>query len=265
MKPGHRIVAATGLDPGDREYQQDQLCLLHHPRNHGCILGVLADGMGGRSGGRLAADQVILTAQQLFERYDPASDDAEPFLRRLVHEAHLVIRLTAVAADKEPHSTIAAFVLNPAGDCHWIHCGDSRLHHFQQDHLAFRTKDHSYVQALLDSGQISESEARDHPRSNVLLNCLGGHQEPVASVHTIAAMAAGDTLLVCSDGLWHHFTDDELGHVVHELPPRAACELLIRKAKNRSAGRGDNISLIVLKFEPLQQGKPVGNAATKTH
>ena len=63
-EPGYRIVAATGLDPGDREYQQDQLCLLIHPRHTGCILGVVADGMGGLSGGRKAADQVVLTAQQ---------------------------------------------------------------------------------------------------------------------------------------------------------------------------------------------------------
>ena len=54
---------------GDRAYQQDQVAILTHPRISGCVLGVLADGMGGKSG--VAADQVVLTAQQLFERFSP--------------------------------------------------------------------------------------------------------------------------------------------------------------------------------------------------
>ena len=70
MSKGYRIQASTGIHRGDRDYQQDQVCLLNHPRHSSCMLAVLADGMGGRSGGRKASDQVMLTARQLFERYD---------------------------------------------------------------------------------------------------------------------------------------------------------------------------------------------------
>ena len=71
----------------------------------GCVLGVVADGMGGKSGGRKASDQVLLTAQQLFERYSPSRDDAAEALKQLVHEAHLMIKLTAITSEEEPHST----------------------------------------------------------------------------------------------------------------------------------------------------------------
>ena len=71
MSKGYRIQASTGIHRGDRDYQQDQVSLLHHPRHGTCLLAVLADGMGGRSGGRKASDQVMLTARQLFDRYDP--------------------------------------------------------------------------------------------------------------------------------------------------------------------------------------------------
>ena len=64
---GYRLSAATGIHRGDRAYQQDQVQIIPHARVPGCALGVLADGMGGKSGGRKAADQVILTAQQLFD------------------------------------------------------------------------------------------------------------------------------------------------------------------------------------------------------
>ena len=74
--PGYRLQAATGTHRGDRAYQQDQVAILAHPRISGCVMGVVADGMGGKSGGRKAADQVVLTARQLFERYSP--DDESP-------------------------------------------------------------------------------------------------------------------------------------------------------------------------------------------
>ena len=69
MIKGYRLTASTGIHKGDRDYQQDQVALLNHPRVNGCVLAVLADGMGGRSGGRKASDQVMMTAKQLFERY----------------------------------------------------------------------------------------------------------------------------------------------------------------------------------------------------
>ena len=70
---GYRLVAATGIHKGDRAYQQDQVEIIAHPRTPGCALAVLADGMGGKSGGRKAADQVILTSKQIFERHSHRS------------------------------------------------------------------------------------------------------------------------------------------------------------------------------------------------
>ena len=114
MTKAFRLIASTGIHKGDREYQQDQVALLSHPRYNGCVLAVLADGMGGRSGGRKASDQVMLTARQLFERYSPETDDPVTMLKALVQEAHIVIRLTAITSEQEPHSTITAFLINPA-------------------------------------------------------------------------------------------------------------------------------------------------------
>ena len=95
MSKGYRITASTGIHKGDRDYQQDQVSLISHQRVTGCILGIVADGMGGRSGGRKASDQVMMTARQLFERYSPDSDDAPTLLTQVVNEAQIVIKLTA--------------------------------------------------------------------------------------------------------------------------------------------------------------------------
>ena len=74
-------LVSTGIHKGDRDYQQDQVNLFSHSRIPGCMLGIVADGMGG----------------------------------------------LAPAAAHEPHSTLAAFLINPGGDCHWVHTGDSRM------------------------------------------------------------------------------------------------------------------------------------------
>jgi PPM family protein phosphatase len=251
MTTGYRLIAATGIHKGDREYQQDQVAVFTHPRIAGCLLAVLADGMGGRSGGRKASDQVMLTARQLFERYSPDVDDAPSMLRQIAQEAHIVIRLTAVSAEQEPHSTIALFLINPGADSHWLHAGDSRIYHFSSGRMVKRTFDHSYVQALVDRGEITEEEAQSHPQSNILMGCLGTEEEPSLSVDYVAQIKSGDVLMSCSDGLWHYFTPEELAYVADSLMPREASEFLIEKARSRGKGGGDNISLAIVKIEDI--------------
>ena len=249
--PGFRLSAATGIHRGDRSYQQDQVEVLPHPRVSGCLLGVVADGMGGKSGGRKAADQVVLTAKQLFERFSPEDESPAQLLAQLVSEAHLMIKLTALSAEEEPHSTLAAFMITPDRRCHWIHSGDSRIYLFRGARLLKRTLDHSYVQRLVDEGQITEAEASVHPQSNLLTGCLGTVQEPTVSETVIESLEVGDTLMCCSDGLWHYYTPRELGTALEGMPPRDAAELLIGKARQRANGSGDNLSIAIVRVEDL--------------
>ena len=251
MSKAFRITASTGMHKGDREYQQDQVLIMVHPRVSGCVLTVLADGMGGRSGGRKASDQVMLSARQLFERYFPKKDDPSAMLAALVQEAHIVIRLTAITAEQEPHSTIAAFLINPDGDCHWAHAGDSRIYHFRSGIMVKRTDDHSYVQTLIDRGEISEAQAMTHPHANILVGCLGSDNDPPNTLHTIPRLQAGDILMVCSDGVWHYFSPSELASATDSLSARKATGFLIDKARLRARGKGDNLSLAIVKIEAI--------------
>ena len=246
-----RLSAATGLHRGDRSYQQDQVEIMLHPRVPGSVLAVVADGMGGKSGGRKAADQVMLTARQIFERFVPQQDDAADMLRQVVQEAHLMIKLTAITAEEEPHSTVAAFCIGPGLDCNVIHAGDSRVYHFRGAEMMQRTVDHSFVQRLIDEGKLSEEAANSHPQANLLTGCLGTHAEPPIAPWHIERLEYGDTLLACSDGLWHYFTPKEIGAIVHTLPPREASEMLVGKARQRARGGGDNLSLALARVDPL--------------
>ena len=248
---GYRLSAATGIDRGDRLYQQDQVEVFPHPRVPGCLLAVLADGMGGKSGGRKAADQVLLIAKQLFERFAPSKDDGPELLRKLLMESHLMIKLTAITSEQEPHSTIAAALILPNRECHVIHAGDSRVYVFRGAHMLNRTYDHSLVQRMVDQGELTEEQANDHPHSNLLIGCLGAEEDPPLTQGRTDRLEIGDSVLLCSDGLWHYYTPRELGTITNALRTRDASKMLISKARQRARGGGDNLSLALVKVEPL--------------
>jgi PPM family protein phosphatase len=252
----YRLSASTGVHRGDRAYQQDRVEVIVHPRVAGCLLAVVADGMGGKSGGRKAADQVILTAQQLFDRYSPMDDDPTELLRSLVLESHLMIKLTAITSEEEPHSTLAAYLLQPGLACESVHAGDSRVYHFRGGDLMSRTSDHSYVQRLVEEGQITEEESHHHPQSNLLTGCLGTTTDPPLSIRKLDDVIPGDSLLACSDGLWHYFSAREIGAILNTLPPREATGMLVDKARQRARGSGDNLSLALVRVDRLVQDKP---------
>jgi PPM family protein phosphatase len=247
-----RLVAATALHRGDRAYQQDQVAIVAHARDEGCVMGIVADGMGGKSGGRKAADQVLLTARQVFDRFVPALDQTDQMLRSLVMESHLMIKLTALSSEEEPHSTVAAFVVMPDRSCHIVHAGDSRVYLFRGAELLGRTSDHSFVQRLIDEGKLTEETAATHPQSNLLTGCLGTEADPPVTPWHVDSLEIGDTLIACSDGLWHYFTPRELGAILSALPPREAGEMLVTKARQRARGGGDNLSLAIVRVEGLK-------------
>lgn len=255
MSNGYRITASTGIHKGDRDYQQDQVNLFSHPHFPGCLLGIVADGIGGRSGGRKASDQIMLTARQLFENYSPIADNGASMLEQLVEEAHISIKLTAISSKQDPHSTLAVFLINPSGECHWIHSGDSRIYHYQSSTLIHKTIDHSHVQSLVDKGEITEEEANSHPKSNILLGCLGTEEPPPVSKHYIEKLGYDDVLLACSDGVWHYFSSTEIGVALSTLAPREATEFLIQTARLRSQSIGDNLSLVIVKLGALNYQK----------
>lgn len=112
-----------------------------------------------------------------------------------------------------------------------------------------RTRDHSYVQTLVNKGELTDEQARAHPQSNILVGCLGSELEPPIENHSIAKLQPGDSLLACSDGLWHYFTDMELGAVLTALSAREASEFLVDKARLRARGSGDNLSMAIIKVQ----------------
>lgn len=254
----YKIEAGTGQHIGDRAEQQDRTALFAAPKAPGYMLAVVADGMGGLSGGALAAEQVISTAQQIFERFSPLTDDAESILHTIAREADTVIKLSAMSSDKKPHSTVVLLIITPQNSAIWAHVGDSRLYYFDGPNCAKRTIDHSYLEQLKAENKLDEKKAKDPLLANLLVNILGSSTTEFSlSINRRDGLKAGDAFLLCTDGLWQYFSDAELGAAIAMNSARKACEMLITKTRERTAGsKADNCTLAIVKLvKPAKEVK----------
>ncbi|MDR2365691.1 MAG: protein phosphatase 2C domain-containing protein [Zoogloeaceae bacterium] len=242
-----KLDACIVQHQGDRKEQQDRLALVTHQRIPGVVLAAVADGMGGHTGGALAAEQVIHTLVTNFQRWG-VEEEPRNFVTESLNEVHTMIKASRFINEKDPHSTAVLLMLCPRNAMLWAHCGDSRLYVFRGLHLHTRTVDHSYVEHLVQSGKISPEEAETHPNRNILLTSLGGQETPRVDFGALDEIQTGDSFLLCSDGLWGYFDDYELGALMATGSAREVASQLIRLARSRGEGKGDNISAAILKF-----------------
>jgi PPM family protein phosphatase len=250
----YKLSACTAQHIGDRQEQQDRVTLIKHPRLKGYALAVVADGMGGRTGGGIAAEQVVNTCSQLFNSFQEL-DDVPEMLSTSVLEAHAVIKLLSMSEEKEPHSTMVALVATPTA-IHWVHVGDSRLYLFRDGLLKEVTTDHSYVSDAILAGILTPEQAAVHPNRNMLTSALGMTTVPRYTLSHLKSPMAGDSFLIASDGLWAYFKTSELEHILSTMSAKTASQLLIEVARERAHGHGDNVSLVVinLKHEDVLDG-----------
>ena len=250
-----KVNACVATHIGDRHEQQDRVAIITNPRNPGAMLAIVADGMGGRTGGRQAADQVISTAENLFGDMSEHDSTFREMLLHLAAEAHTVIRLSAISSEKEPHSTLCALVIKKQHAI-WAHAGDSRLYFFRDGRLVHRTEDHTYAQQLREEGRHEDAEIATQRYKNILVSALGINKKPKVETGEDHELGVGDVFLLASDGLWAYFEDDELARILDSMSPRDASEELIALARERAEGRGDNLSLAIIKLEPPAPRRP---------
>ncbi|MEO6407165.1 MAG: protein phosphatase 2C domain-containing protein [Burkholderiaceae bacterium] len=237
--------------PGKRPYNEDRLGCW---QREGSLLLAVADGMGGHAHGEVAAQITVDHLGQAFETAaKPTLAAPERFLDTAVLDAHAQIleqaRLRRLG--DSPRTTVVACAVQD-GRAWWTHVGDSRLYLIRKGRVASRTRDHTYVQQLVDSGRIREEAAENHPDRNRVMRCLGGPQAPAIEPSQSMPLEKDDVLLLCSDGLWGPLTQRQILIGLIGRDPALALPELIALAEARGGARCDNISVVAMHWQGLE-------------
>ena len=234
---------------GDRSDNQDRAAIV--VADHAALM-LVFDGMGGHSDGALAAETGLRIVQERFMKMKLPIFDPQGFLYMALSKAHEeVVRLGRdIAADFRPRATCALCLVQEGGS-YWAHIGDSRIYHVRDGRVLSRSRDHSHVEVLIQEGAISEEEALDHPMRNFVECCIGGDAPvPDMSLTAKQKLLPGDTLLVCSDGLWSGLGDDDMAGIGAPGDNNLADNLkqLSVKALNTNAPHSDNTTGTALRW-----------------
>src|SRR5699024_6579613 len=179
---------------------------------HGQFLAIIADGMGGHKAGDVASQMATSIIQEKWQNinYFNTPEDTEKWLEETIQKMNKTIYEKA-QLDKQCKGMGTTIVVSVCSNdfVTIAHIGDSRCYLFNEDGFAQITEDHSLVNELIRSGQISEQDAENHPRKNVLLKALGTEEYIAADIKSFS-WNVGDKLLLCSDGLTNKLSDNEL-------------------------------------------------------
>jgi PPM family protein phosphatase len=205
---------------------------------------VVADGMGGHAGGDVASSLAIGEFAPLDDESHGA-DAALAHLSEAVHAAHreLLDRVSQEPALTGMGTTVTA-LLRTGGRLALAHIGDSRAYVLREGQLAQITKDHTFVQRLVDDGRITLEEAEQHPQRSVLMRVLSDVIDDVEPDLSMREGKLGDRYLLCSDGLSSVVSFDTLRDTLDAgRDPATTCEMLVQLALR--SGAPDNVTCIV--------------------
>jgi protein phosphatase len=217
---------------------------------------VVTDGMGGHAGGevasRLAISALVGIALEIPDWIFRADEKHVPEMQRRMRQA--VQQVSAIVTERGREdsalrgmgSTLTAARIC-GRDMLIVHVGDSRAYLFRAGHLKRLTRDHTYAQLLIDTGQASPGDATLSRLRHILTNALGGSDAHVEVDIDLVRLEDGDRLLLCSDGLTDCVDDDTIAATLDEAPAsKEACARLLQRALDCEAR--DNVTAIVGAF-----------------
>jgi protein phosphatase len=244
----HKALAIYGTS-----LPRESIPIISRPRG---LIALVADGVGGSTGGEEASQTTVATitryltdAADLYTRLDPSSEAL--FLDQLKasvarsHEA--LLEVSGRASGGHGMATTLTLVMLIWPKAFIVHVGDSRAYRLRDGKLELVTRDQTMAQAMVDAGAITQEQAEASHLKHVLWSAVGG-REAAPEVRTLDCELT-DMMLVCSDGITKHISDDEIReHMLAHPTSEAICRALTDLALER--GGSDNITVVVGRIKP---------------
>lgn len=220
-------------------------------------LSIVADGMGGAQAGEVASGIAVEVLKKRFEYEGLKSLLADPekiegWLKESVSEANdAILSRAATDASTIGMGTTIMIVWLVSNKAYMVWCGDCRCYLYRNGSLRRVSKDHSYVQQLIDKGELSEEDAFNHPDGNLITRGLGDIGVDSDAETAILPIEERDILISCSDGLCGVCRDKQIEQIVTEYSRRLpSCRDALIKAALQAGGY-DNITVSILATAPV--------------
>ena len=255
-----KVVHASSNRLGNRSSNQDRCLVLEQAES---VLLVVADGMGGHARGDLAAQTAVDSLRRSFLSCPGPNDDPQRFLAQAINHAHLTVVDAGHAQQPplEPRTTCVVCLIQ-GDEAWWAHLGDSRLYLVRDGTIVSRTRDHTPVEELVQNGVLDDEAIRSHPMRNTVSRCLGGSPVLPKISFGHARLKAGDTVLLCSDGLWAALTEQRLCDLpADDQTLEQRINQLTDEADVATYPHSDNITLVGLRWLAAQRGAPAEEEA----
>jgi serine/threonine protein phosphatase PrpC len=237
---------------GPRKANQDRVAYCYS-RDALCM--IIADGMGGHLHGEVAAQITTQFIAEAFQRAaQPRLPDPVKFLLEAITNAHhaIVDYANVRSLLETPRTTCVACIVQD-GLAQWAHVGDSRLYLVRAGRIEAQTKDHSRVQILVDAGRVREEAVAAHPDRNKIFNCLGQMGPPRVDLSRRTALRHGDTIMMCTDGVWGPLTGKQICEELLRADIMKAVPTLLDMAEVRAGRDGDNASVVAMTWSEEEE------------
>lgn len=241
-------MLAWGLsDPGMvRKENQDHFAIVKLDEQS--LLAMVCDGMGGAKSGGIASRMAVdVFSEELSRSWKSglAADKIEKLMKNgcdLANQA--VYEQSNVGDEYDGMGTTLVAAVICGTQVHIVNVGDSRAYHISESGIKLVTTDHSFVQLMVQRGEITMEQAKNHPSKNLITRAIGT-EDAVESDGFHLELAEGDSLLLCSDGLSNTMADQEiLFEIAHGAKQADCCQRLLEIAKNR--GAPDNVTAVLV-------------------
>lgn len=235
-------------DPGKvRDHNEDNVIILNNTNNEFVL--AVADGMGGHKAGEIASKIAIDTITNNFELIESLGkkEDAIEWIRNTVQDInHKIFEYTDKNQESKGMGTTLVIAIKTDDYILYGNIGDSSGFVIKNEQLHKVTKDHTLVNLLVSTGELTEEEAKYHPRKNVLMRALGANNPIDIDIFDVDTSVKG--LFLCSDGLTNMLTNEQIEKVLNS---KLSIEEVVLKLINKANMRGghDNISIAYLKKE----------------
>lgn len=208
---------------------------------------LVCDGMGGVNGGNIASRTAVETIAESFDRNyreEMNGNSIKNLMQSAFGRANYKVLAKAEADESLTGMGTTAVAAIVTGEKAFIaHIGDSRAYIVGEDGISQITKDHSIVQMMLDNGQITPEQAKEHPRRHIITRAIGV-EENVDSDYDEVALGENDVLLLCSDGLTNYAEDSDIYRLIRQGDFEGIADRLINFANQN--GGGDNVTAVAV-------------------